>query len=129
MYKQIFEAFRWNEFLTTIPDINKNFKDTASEIQTCIGNHGKWYYVMNDMEFPVESDEDFEKFKWFSLRNSTESAYAIATCDFKTFECAKRKATLSVVMRGVYWCEEYSVVHSKDEAINYLRKKWNIDKI
>ena len=127
MYKQIFGVFMWNEFLTTIPDINKNFKDTASEIQTCIGNRGKWYYVMNDMEFPVESDEDFEKFKWFALRNSTESSYAVATCDFKTFECAKRKATLSVVMRGVYWNEEYSVVHSKEEAINYIRAKWNLN--
>ena len=131
MYKQIFKVFCWDELIAVNPGINVAYKEKANDILDCIGQRDecKWYYVMNDMEFPVESAEDFEKFKWFSLRNSTESAYAIATCDFKTFECAKRKATLSVVMRGVYWCEEYSVVHSKDEAINYLRMKWNMNKI
>ena len=126
MYKQIFNAFVWVEFLLEIPQNNICFKDVANDISCQTNYAGKWYYVMNDMEFPVESGEDFLRYKWFSFRNSTDSSYAIATCDFKTFECAKRKATLSVVMRGVAWNEEYSAGHSKEEAINYLREKWNL---
>ena len=92
MYKQIFNAFAWAEFLQEIPQTNIYFKDVANDINCQTDNAGEWYYVMNDMEFPVKSDEDFLRYKWFSLRNSKDASYAIATCDFKTFECAKRKA-------------------------------------
>ena len=126
MYKQIFNAFAWAEFLQEIPQKNIYFKDVANDINCQTDNAGEWYYVMNDMEFPVKSDEDFLRYKWFSLRNSKDASYAIATCDFKTFECAKRKAALTVVMRGVAWNEEYSCGKSKDEAIAYIRKKWNL---
>ena len=81
---------------------------------------------MNDLEFPVNSDEDFFRYKWFSLRNSEESSYAIVTYNFTRFECVKRKAALTVLMRGVPWNEEYSVTDDQEKAIEYLREKWKL---
>ena len=127
MYKQIFNAFSWADFLLEIPQKNIEFKNIANEISCQTDNAGEWYYVMDDMEFLVKSDEDFLRYKWFSLRNSQDASYAIATCDFKNFECAKRKASLSVVMRGVAWNEEYTFGKSKEEAIAYIREKWNLN--
>ena len=126
MYNEIFNAFCWQVLLAELPKKNNDFKEKAWNIQNKLGNNCKWYYVMNDLEFPVNSEKDFLRYKWFSLRNSPELSHAIVTCDFKNFECVKRKATWNVLGYGVPWNEEYHGTNGQEEAIEYLRKKWNL---
>ena len=128
MFNKISNSFEWDNLLNTLSEKNLHFKNIADEIIQQTNGIGSWYYVMDDMEFRVKSENDFLRYKWFTLRNSDDSSYAITTCDFQTFECVKRKATLSVVMRGVPWNEEYSTRETPKDAISYINEKWSICK-
>lgn len=101
MYQEVFSALNWKNLLDWK---NRNdFASKAEEMRKQIGNEYKWYYILDDREFPVKTDNDFLRFKYFILRDTLEICHGVETSDFQNFSCGKRKPALSVIGRGISW--------------------------
>ena len=109
---------RWNAIISA--------KDTKNgTLWCCIPSKNSNIYIYN-RKYLFRWTTDDHPWGWHF--DADEKSYAITTSDFQNFECSKRKATLSVVMRGVSWNEEYSTVNNQQDAISFINKKWENDK-
>ena len=121
MYQEVFSALNWQELLgwKTCND----FALKAEEIKKQIDNEYKWYYILDGREFPVKSNNDFLRFKFFVLRDTMENGYVLETSDFQHFSFGKRKAALSVIGRGIgWWLEQPQHQLPAYEAVTLLKE-------
>ena len=122
MYKEIYESMKWREVYNSL-HLNNDNAEIAKEIMLSFPGF-KWYYVLDGREFPVSSQNDFQRYMIFVLRSSQDACMAIDTCDFKTFYCGKRKPALQAIARQVYWwISDYEGDKTKDEALEWLKSK------
>ena len=129
MYSEVYKAFYWDSFVKYKLKTNE-FAETADKISQTIfektSKNYSWYYVMDGRDFPVTDKEDYCRFKFFVLRESTERCFAVETIDFKTFSTyGKRKDADDCIRKGVRWWDESDCREgmSCEESVNWLIEK------
>lgn len=121
MYQEVFSALSWKNLLDW--KNSNDFASKAEKMRKQIGNEYKWYYILDGREFPVKTDNDFLRFKYFILRDTLEICHGVETSDFQNFSCGKRKPALSVIGRGIsWWIEQPRHQLPAHEAITLLLK-------
>ncbi len=135
MYERVYTAFGWDDFANAKYGNNTGFAEKAKALTAAINNQTerkyRWYYALDGRDFPVGSDDDFDRFRFFILRDSEDRCFAVETSDFENYSTyGKRKSTMLPVGRGVGWWDDSENREglTAEEAINFLIRKTAAEK-